>query len=169
MGLDAMILVFWTLSFKPTFSLSSFTIIKRLFSSSSISAIGWCHLRIWGYWYFFWKPWFQFVLHVACIWHDIFCIEDKQAGWHFTALIYSFPNLESACCSMSVSNCCFLTCIQISQETCQVVWYFHLLHNFPQFVLIHTVKVFGIVNKPEIDVFLWNSLDFLMIQRMLAV
>ena len=52
MELDAMILVFWMLRFKPTFSLSSFTFIKRLFSSSSLSAIGWCHLHIWGYWYF---------------------------------------------------------------------------------------------------------------------
>ena len=49
MGLDAMILVFWMLSFKPTFSLSSFTFIKRLFSSL-LSAIGLCHLHIWGYW-----------------------------------------------------------------------------------------------------------------------
>ena len=39
MGPDAMILVFWILSFKPTFSLSSFTYIKKLFSSSSLSAI----------------------------------------------------------------------------------------------------------------------------------
>ena len=55
---------------------------------------------------------------------------------------------------MSSSNCCFLTCIQISQEAGQVVWYFHLLKNFPEFVVIHTVKGFGIVNKAEIDVFL---------------
>ena len=55
---------------------------------------------------------------------------------------------------MSGSNCCILTCIQISQEAGQVVWYFHLLKNFPQFVVIHTVKGFGIVNKAEIDVFL---------------
>ena len=48
MGLVAMMLVFWMLSFKPTFSLSSFTFIKRLFSSSLLSAIGWCHLCIWG-------------------------------------------------------------------------------------------------------------------------
>ena len=48
MGPDAMILVFWMLSFKPTFSLSSFTFIKRLFSSFSLSAIGWYHLHIWG-------------------------------------------------------------------------------------------------------------------------
>ena len=56
--------------------------------------------------------------------------------------------------SMSGSNCCFLTCIQISQEAGRMVWYFHLLKNFPQFIVIHTVKGFGIVNKAEIDVFL---------------
>ena len=55
---------------------------------------------------------------------------------------------------MYSSNCCFLTCIQISQEAGQVVWYSHLLKNFPQFVVIHTLKGFGIVNKAEIDVFL---------------
>ena len=54
---------------------------------------------------------------------------------------------------MSGSNCCFLTCIQISQETGQMVWYSHLL-NFPQFVVIHTVKSFSVVNKVEADVFL---------------
>ena len=67
--------------------------------------------------------------------------------------MYSFPNLEPVCCSMSSSNCCLLTCIQISQKPGQVVWYSHLLKNFPQFVVIHTVKGFGIVNKTEIDVF----------------
>src|SRR5574340_1052810 len=55
---------------------------------------------------------------------------------------------------MSISNCCFLTCIQFSQEAGQVVWYSHLFQNFPQFIGIHTVKGFGIVNKAEIDVFL---------------
>ena len=55
---------------------------------------------------------------------------------------------------MSSSNCCFLTCIQSSQEAGQVVWYSHLLKNFPQFVVICTVKGFGIVNKAEVDVFL---------------
>ena len=52
------------------------------------------------------------------------------------------------------SNCCFLTCIQISQEAGQVVWYSHLFKDFPQFVVIHTVKGFGIVDKAEVDVFL---------------
>ena len=61
-----------------------------------------------------------------------------------------FPDLEPFCCSISSSNCFFLTCTQISQETGQVVWYSHLFQNFPQWVVIHTVKGFGIVNKPEV-------------------
>ena len=61
---------------------------------------------------------------------------------------------------MSSSNCCFLTCIQISQDAGQVVWYSHLLQNFPQFILIHTVEGFGVVNKAEIDVFLELSSFF---------
>ena len=61
-----------------------------------------------------------------------------------------FPYLEPVHCSMSGSNCCFLTCIQISQEAGQVVWYSNLLKNFPQFVVIHTVKGFGIVNKADV-------------------
>ena len=67
--------------------------------------------------------------------------------------MHSFSFLEPVCFSMSSSNCCFLTFIQISQEAGQVVWYSHLLQNFPQFIVIHTVKGFGIVNKAEIDVF----------------
>ena len=77
--------------------------------------------------------------------------------------MYSFSYLEPVCCSMSSSNCCFLTCIQISQEMRQVVWYFPLF-----IVMIHTVKGFGIVNKAEVDVF-GNSLAFSMIQQMLAI
>ena len=61
---------------------------------------------------------------------------------------------------MPSSNCCFLTCIQVSQEAGEVVWYSHLLQNFPQFVVIHTVKGFGIVNIAEIDVFLEFSYFF---------
>ena len=71
-----------------------------------------------------------------------------------TALMYSFPNLEPVCCSMSSSNSGFLTCIHSSQEEGQVVWYSHLFKNFPEFVVIHTVKGFAIVNKVEVDVFL---------------
>ena len=61
---------------------------------------------------------------------------------------------------MSSSNCCFLTCILISQEAGQVVWYSHLFQNFPQFIVIHTVKGFGVVNKAEMDVFLELSCFF---------
>ena len=68
--------------------------------------------------------------------------------------MYSFPDLEPVCSSVSSSHCCFLTCLQISQEPGQVVWYSHLLKNFPQFVVIHTVKGFDIVNKAKVDVFL---------------
>ena len=67
--------------------------------------------------------------------------------------------LEPVCCSMSSSNCCLLTCIQISQEAGQVVLFSHLFQNFPQFNVNHTVKGFGIVNKAEADVFLEQSLS----------
>ena len=66
--------------------------------------------------------------------------------------MYSFPDLEPVCCSTSSSNCCFLTCIQISREADQVVLYSHLFQNFPQFIVIHTVKGFAIVNKAEVYV-----------------
>ena len=68
--------------------------------------------------------------------------------------MYSFPNFEPVRFLMSGSNCCFLTCIQVSQEAGKVVWYFHLFKNFPQFVVIHTVKGFSIANEAEVDVLL---------------
>ena len=61
---------------------------------------------------------------------------------------------------MSGSNCCSLICIQVSQEVGKVVWYSHLLKNFPQFVVIHTVKGFSIVSEAEVDVFLEFSCFF---------
>ena len=61
---------------------------------------------------------------------------------------------------MSNSNCCSLTCIQISQEAGQVVWYSHLFQNHPQFIVIHTVKGFGIINKAKIDISLELSCFF---------
>ena len=73
---------------------------------------------------------------------------------------YSFSCLEPVHCSMSDSNCCFLTCIQLSQEAGKVVWYYHHFKNFPQFIVIHTVKGFGIVNKRKVDVFLKLSCFF---------
>ena len=58
---------------------------------------------------------------------------------------------------MSSSNCCFLTYIQVSQEAGQGVWYSHPFQNFPHFIVIHTVKSFGIVSKAEVGDF-WNAL-----------
>ena len=69
-------------------------------------------------------------------------------------MMYSFPNLEPVCCSISGSNCRFLTCIQISHEAGSVIWYSHLLRNFSQFVVIHTVTGFSMVNEADINVFL---------------
>ena len=81
--------------------------------------------------------------------------------------MYSFSYLEPVCCSMSSSNCCFLTCIQVSQEGGQdsfsESWREEkksLSKSFPQFVVIHTVKGFDIVNKAEIDVSLELSCFF---------
>ena len=68
---DAMVFGFWMLSFKPAFSLSSFTFIKRLFSSSSLSAIRVISSAYWGCWYFFQQSWFQLVLHPAQ--HFLWC------------------------------------------------------------------------------------------------
>ena len=78
----------------------------------------------------------------------------NKQGDKIQALMYSFPYLEPVSCSMSCSNCCLLMCIQISQEAGKVVWYSHLFQNFLQFVVIHTVKGFGVVNIEEVDVFL---------------
>ena len=59
-----------------------------------------------------------------------------------------------------VQFCYFLSCIQVSQEAGKVVWYSHLLKNFPQFVVIHTVKGFSVVSEAEVDVFLEFSCFF---------
>ena len=68
--------------------------------------------------------------------------------------MYSFPYFELVRCSISRSNCCFLTYIQVFQEAGKVVWYFYLLKNFPQFVVFRTVKGFSILEEAEVDVFL---------------
>ena len=131
MGPDAMILVFWMFRFKHTFSLSSFTFIKRLFSSSLLSAIrvgSSAYLRLL---IFLPAIWFQLVLNPAQ--HFTWCSLHISYISRVTiySLTYFFPNLEPVRCSISGSNPCFLTCIQLSQEVGMVVWYSHLLKNFP--------------------------------------
>ena len=61
---------------------------------------------------------------------------------------------------MPGSNCYFYICIQVSKEEGKVVWYSHLLKNFPQFVVIHTVKGFSVGNEEEVDVFMEFSCFF---------
>jgi len=130
MGLDAMILVFWMLSFKSTFSLSSFTFIKRLFSSSSLSAIrvvSSAYLRLLIFLLAILIPAYASTSPAFLMMCSVYKL---YAGWQYTALTYSFSYLEPVCCSMSSSNCCFLTCIQVSQEAGQVVWYSHLFQTY---------------------------------------
>ena len=74
--------------------------------------------------------------------------------------MYSFPNFELICCSMSGSNCCFLTYIQVLQEAGKVVWYSQHFKTFPQFAVIHTVKGISVVNEAEVDAFLEFSCFF---------
>ena len=70
------------------------------------------------------------------------------------------PSISHDVLSMSGSNYCFLTCIQISHEAGQVIWYSHLFKNFPQFIVIYTVNGCGVVNKAELGVFLEFSFFF---------
>ena len=146
MGPDTIIFVLWMFSFKPTFSLSSLTYIQRIFRSSSVSAI-----RVVSSAYLRLLICLLAILIPACaspVQHYSWCTLHiiYITRWKYTALTYSFPYLKPACCSMSSSNCCFLTCIQVSQEAGQVVWYSHLFQNVPQFIVSHTVKGFGIKN-----------------------
>ena len=137
------------------------TFTKRLFSSSSLSAI-----RVVSSAYLRLLIFLPAILIPACVSSSpeflmmYSAYKLNKQGDNTTALTYSFSCLEQVCCSMSTSNCCFLTCIQISQEAGYMVWYSHLFQNFPQFIVIHTVKGFGIVNKAKVDFFLELSSFF---------
>ena len=82
-----------------------------------------------------------------------------MSSFTFIKRLFS-ASLLAAIMVVSSAHLRLLTCIQISQEAGKVVWYSHLLKNFPQFVVIHTVKGFGVVNKTEVDVFLEFSRFF---------
>ena len=113
---------FWIFNFKPAFSLSSFTLIKRLYSSSSLSAIRVMSSVYLRYWYFSQQSWFQLVL--LPVQHFPWCTLHISKINRVTiySLVILLPNFEPVCCSMSGSNCCFLTCLQVSQEMCKVFW-----------------------------------------------
>ena len=118
---DAMLLVFWMLSFKPAFTVlpSSRGLVPLRFLP-----LGWYHLHGWGCWYFSGQSWFQLVIHPAQ--HFVWCAL-HGTGWQHTALMYSFPNFELVHSSLSSSNCSFLSCIELPQGTGKVVWNSHLL------------------------------------------
>ena len=146
---------------------SSFTFIKRLFSVSLLSArrvMSSAFLRL--------LIFFPSVLTPACAsssptFHLMYsAYELNKQGDNIQPWHTPFPIWNQSVCSMSGSNCCFLTYVQVSQEAGKVVWYSHLFQIFPQFVVIHTVKVSGLVNKAGVGVF-WNSLIFPMIWQML--
>ena len=153
MGLDAMILGFWMLSFKPAFPLSSFTFIKRLFSSllSVIRVASSASLRLLIFLPAILIPAYASSSPAFLMMYSAYKLNkhgDNTQPWHTP-----FPIWNQSVVPCPVLTC-FLICVQISQEAGQVVWYSHLLKNFPQFVVIHTVKGFGVVNKAEVDVFL---------------
>ena len=158
-GPDVMILVVWMLRFKPAFSFPSFTFIKRHFTSSLLSAI-----RVVS------SAYLSLLIFLLAI---LICDSSSLASHMMYSAYklnkqgdnYSLDILLSQFWTslfMSGSNCCFLTCIQVSQETGQVVWYSHLFKNFLQFVLVCTVKGFSIVNEVEVCfsgiflLFLWS-------------
>ena len=132
MGSDAMILVFWMLSFKPVFSLPSFTFIRRLFSSSLLSVIrvvSSACLRL--------LLFLLAILIPACsssspalhIMYPAYKLNDQ--GDNIQPWCTPFPILNKSVNSMSSFKYYFLTCIEISQEADKVFWYSHLLQNFP--------------------------------------
>ena len=95
--------------------------------------------------------------------HPVSCIEPGLATRFIHDILHAsmpFSQIFPPSPSMFNSNHCFLTGIQVSQEAGQVVWYSHHFQNFPQFIVIHTVKSFGIVSKAVIDVFLEFSCLF---------
>ena len=166
-------LIFLIFSFKLALSLSSFTIIKRLLSSSSLSAIrvvSSAYLRL-----------LMFLLHIL-----IPACNPSSPAFLMMCSVYKLNkqgDIRQPCCTPSsilnhsVVPYRVLTAASwptgvglLSLQTAKMVWYSHLFKNFPHFVVIYTVKDFGIVNKAEIDFFFfWNSLAFLMIQWMFAI
>ena len=119
MGPDAMILAFWTLSFKPAFSLSFYTSSRGSLVPLHFRSLEWYHLHIWGSWYFSWQSWFQVVIHPAFLMMYSPCKLNKQ-GDNTYLWCTPFPIFEPVHFSMSSSNSCFLTCIQFLRR--QVRW-----------------------------------------------
>ena len=150
MGQDAMILVFYFLVLSQLFNfpLSPSPRSSLVPLLSAIRVVSSVHLKL--------------LISVPAI---LIPVESSSLGFHVmnsacklnkqseNIVLYFFLSFEPVNYSMSGSKCCFLTYIQVSQETGKVVWYSHLFKNFPQFAVIHTVKEFSIVNEAEVDDF----------------
>ena len=142
-----------------SFLFSSFTLIKRLFSSSSLSAIRVvlsANLRLLIFLPAILIPTYALSNPAFHLMYSVYKLNSRVTIYSLEVLLSQF-GISS--CSMSGSNCWFLTCIHLSQEAGNVVWYSHLFKKSPLLV-IHTVKSFSIVNEAEIDVFLELSCFF---------
>ena len=84
MGPDAMILVFWKLSFKPTFSLPVSLLSRGSLVPLHFLPWGRCYLHIWGYWYFFWQSWSHLWFIQPGNSHDVL--------WYKLNMLIYFPN-----------------------------------------------------------------------------
>ena len=142
MGPDAMILDFWVLHFKPTFSVPSFTFIKRLFSSSSLSPI-----RVVLSAYLMLLIFLLAVLIPASVSSSLaFCVMysayklNKQGDSIQPCTPFPILN-QPVVKALIVAS---WPRIQVSHKTVKMVWYSHLFKNFPQFIMIHTDKGFSI-------------------------
>ena len=152
MGLDAMILVFLIFSHKLVLSLSSFTLIKRLFSPSLLSAIRVvlsAYLRLLIFLLLILIPAYNSSRPAFLMMSSVYGLTNRMTADSFVVLL----SRSWTSCSIQDSNCCFLTRIQVSQQIAKMVWYSHLSKSSPQFAMIHTVKIFSIVNETEIDFF----------------
>ena len=89
-----------------------------------------------------------------------FAYKLNKQGDNIHLLCIPFPIWNQSVVPCLVLNCCFLTCIQVSQEAGKVVWYSHLLRVFHNFVMIHTIKGFTIDNEAEVDVFVESAYFF---------
>ena len=120
-------LSFLTVEFLPTCSLSSFTFIKRFFSFSSLSAI-----RVVSSAYIRLLIFLLAVLIPACnsssLAFRMICSGLNKVT--INCLVVPFLKLEPVSCFIQVSNCCFLTHVQVSQAKGKMVWYPHLFKSF---------------------------------------
>ena len=159
MGLDAMIFIFWMLNFKPVFSFSSFTFTKRPFSCSLLSAV-----RVGSYVYLRLLIFLLAILIPACASSSPAFLM-IYSGWQYTVLTYSFSYLEPVCCPCPVLTVASWPAYRFLRKQ---VRYSHLLKNCPQFVVIYTVKDFGVINIAEVDgfflefsCFLYDPMDYI--------